>query len=713
MFFDLCRGRTPHARSLFPRFFPRLIPGSAVLFLFSCLLVTHYPLLVTAAFAADEPFIGPSNWGITGLMETPTARVMKDDTFRVGAGQASPYRYYYGTIGLLDGLEINGRVTEVIGVKSGLGSGYGDYKDKAIDLKYQFWKEGKYTPAFSIGIMDPTGNRLYTGQYLVASKQVYPFDFTLGFGNGRFGKRPLVTSPTDKFGAEIVTSPHEWARDAQPFWGIQFSPSEKYSLMMEYNPIRYNEQTSDPAQARYFSRPAGLPYNFGFRWRPIKWTEIDLTYQRGHEIGLNFSMLFDIGQPLVPLYDKPYKEKPHISAMTAFERMAVALREQGFSDVGIDEAGGALLIRAQNDKYFYSMKAVGVIMKTVMPLMAPSTEEVRIILTLTGLPIFQVETTAADIRDLYAGRLTSGEFFRLSRITTDIDKAPDIPTKGKQLLTPGWKPSFETLLNDPSGYFKYRLGLEGWLAYHPWQGASLVGSLQTYPLNNISTSNIPPSEAVRSDIFAYKKRDVGLDRLMFDQIYKPTGDAYARFAAGLLEIEYAGIDAEVAMPLANGRFLVGIQASLVKKRDPGTVFALKAYDVKKYYDVEFFNARLNIPEKEMAVDVKVGRFLGGDFGARVTLIKYIKGVTLFAWYSITDTAVFHDPSNRGYHDKGVGVIIPMRLFEGTDSRSAYNYALSPWTRDVAQDINRYQNLFDVMGRDTKLFLQKEGGMVDW
>lgn len=139
---------------------------------------------------------------------------------------------------------------------------------------------------------------------------------------------------------------------------------------------------------------------------------------------------------------------------------------------------------------------------------------------------------------------------------------------------------------------------------------------------------------------------------------------------------------------------------------------MKARDVKKYYDVEFFNTRLNMPEKDVALDFKVGRFLGGDFGTRVTLIKYVKGVTLFAWYSVTDTAVFRDPNNRGYHDEGIGVVIPIRLFEGTDSRTAYNYALSPWTRDVAQDIDRYQNLFDVIGRDTKVFLENERSMAD-
>ena len=72
------------------------------------------------------------------------------------------------------------------------------------------------------------------------------------------------------------------------------------------------------------------------------------------------------------------------------------------------------------------------------------------------------------------------------------------------------------------------------------------------------------------------------------------------------------------------------------------------------------------------------------------------------------------PATVGYHDKGIGVSIPIRLFDGTDSRTAYNYALSPWTRDVAQDLDRYQNLFDVISRDTKVFLERrerDGGLV--
>ena len=262
MLCDLCRERVCSALFFLPRLIRKLKHRSAILFLAFFFLLILYFSLITAVFAGDEPFIGPSNWGATGLMETPTARVMKEDTFRIGTGQVYPYRYYYGAMGLFKGLEIDGKVTEIIGVKSGLGSSYGDYKDKSIDLKYQFLSEDMYLPALALGIRDPTGNRLYTGQYLVASKQIYPFDFTLGFGNGRFGKSPSVTSPTDTFGAEILNHPREWARDAQPFWGIQFSPSEKYSLMMEYNPIKIQPADAGPCPAKVFyaARPPALQF---------------------------------------------------------------------------------------------------------------------------------------------------------------------------------------------------------------------------------------------------------------------------------------------------------------------------------------------------------------------------------------------------------------------------------------------------------------------
>ena len=159
------------------------------------------------ARAGDEPFTGPNNFGVTGLFETPTARVMTENRYRLGATQVRPYRYYFGTVGLFDRIEVNGRVTGIIGVPGfDNNTSYGNYKDKAVDAKFQFLKEGKYLPALAFVVSDPTGTRLYASQSIVASKQIFPFDFSLGFGNGRLGKRPLPPH-LEGFDIELFTNP--------------------------------------------------------------------------------------------------------------------------------------------------------------------------------------------------------------------------------------------------------------------------------------------------------------------------------------------------------------------------------------------------------------------------------------------------------------------------------------------------------------------------
>lgn len=242
------------------------------LFLFILLFLSF--VYSVPAFTDDEPFTYPANWGGTGIMEIPTARVIKEGRFRAGFSSVYPYRYYYGAISPLKGLEIDGRITEVRGVPA-LTVNYGNTKDKAIDIKYRFIREGKYRPAIALGIMDSHGTRIYPSNYLVASKQIYPFDFTIGFGNGRFGTRavgPPEGWVEDSVKIEMFSDPKGWLSDSQFFYGVQFAPSERYAFMAEYCPIQYHKQTRDPAQKKYFQESVPSKYNIGFRWKPFKWT---------------------------------------------------------------------------------------------------------------------------------------------------------------------------------------------------------------------------------------------------------------------------------------------------------------------------------------------------------------------------------------------------------------------------------------------------------
>jgi hypothetical protein len=669
-------------------------------------LLTVCPCFGTPAGAGDLPFTGPSNYGLTGLLEIPTARVMPLDRYRLGATQVHPYRYFYGTVGLFERLEVNARVTEVIGVpgfQDVTGSSYGDTKDKAFDAKLQIVKEGKYFPALSVVLSDPTGTNIYASQSIVVSKQIYPFDFTLGMGNGRLGKQQLPEKD-EGLQAQMFTSPRQWWLQSLPFGGVQFTPTEWLTLMAEYSPIRYQVQTRDPAQPKYFQEPVPSKINAGIRVKPFRWAEIDASWQRGQDFGISASVSFDIGRPILPIYDPPYHEPAPLRTHPLAERIAIALHAVGFSDIGVEGDDFFLNIDAENDRYFFTPNAVEQALDAVAPMVPPRCDYLRLRIKENGIPVAEFVATAAALNEMRKGVITKSRFFDVSAFRTQYIGDPIPRTSYRRWYDWGIAPSFEAFLNDPSSFFSYRLGITASFLTFPWKGGMAVLSAAGYPLNTVTTANQPLSIPVRSDIALYKQQNVSLNRLLFQQIGKAQMPLYGRVAAGLLETEYAGLDLEAAAPLFRGRVIADAGGSVTRKRSPDTTFGF-ANDT--WYRTALLGAQLNIPEADLWFNVKGGRFLAGDYGAVFSVSKFIRGVTLSAWYSLTDTSIFSDPYNSGYHDKGISVVVPIRLFLGRDSRTTYRFSLSPWTRDVAQDIDHYQTLLDFIGRNTEITLDSD------
>ncbi len=656
-----------------------------------------FVLFLCNAFGADTPFTGPANWGGTGLMEIPTARVMEENTFRVGIGQINPYRYYFVAFSPLKGLEMDGRLTEILGTKiqDPGWQGYGNYKDKSLDIKYQFLPEQKYTPALAIGIMDPHGTRLYASQYLVASKQIYPFDFTLGLGNGRFGKRALP-SKGEGFSIELFQRPKEWKADAQFFGGMQFAFSEKLLFMAEYNPIRYHVHSQDPAVSHGKIKEKDSSYSVGLRWRPIPdWVEIDASYQRGNTLGISFFMPFTIGRPMIPIYHRPYKETPPYATAPLDLRLLSGLTSVGFGNIGISWENNDLVIDLENYLYFFLKDAIHMALKTIAPIVPPTVEDVTLIFKERDVPVYYYKTTALDLALFHKGEITRNQLDYISQSGFDFKEVPKGTKYPASGIVLGYKPIFQLFLNDPSGFWKGKLGITGYASKKLWEGAMTTLGISFYPLANISTVNEPLSIPVRTDIVDYVGRKLVFDSFVISQVYRvPDTSLFLGGSLGILEIQYTGIDLEAAMPLLGGRVLIGTNGAWVKKRDPKKPWGFKKGEAKDHFRTTFLNMRLNLKPISSHLDIKYGRFLAGDKGFKVTATKVINGVSISAWYSFTDTDVFTDFVNRGYHDKGVSVTIPMRLFYGRDTRSMYTQGISPWTRDVAQDIGHNVNLFE-------------------
>jgi hypothetical protein len=431
---------------------------------------------------------------------------------------------------------------------------------------------------------------------------------------------------------------------------------------------------------------------------------VGASWQRGNEIGVTASVAFDIGRSLVPIHDPPYRESFDASREPLADRIGLALSEVGFSDIGVSSDGFTLRIDAQNDRYFFAPRAVEVLLSTIAPFLPPNVEYVRVQLKENGLPAAEAAVPASVLSRESGGRIPTERRREATGFRSAGFDAPIRAITHRRWFDYSLKPSFQTFLNDPSGFFKYRVGLVGSLSAFPWRGGTGFLELDAYPLNNISTSNAPLSIPIRSDLADYMQQDVSLGRLLFAQTFATREPAYLRLEAGMLERMFGGVDAEVGLPLWNGRVLAGASGSLVRKRAPDEPFGFLG---NENYHTALLQGRLNVPEIDAAINVKWGRFLAGDRGVQVAVSKFIRGVTLSAWYSATDTDVFTDPYNRGYHDKGISVEIPIRLFIGRDSKTTYRYIMAPWTRDVAQDIWRYLPLFDLIGRNAGVLLDRD------
>ncbi|MDI9570379.1 MAG: YjbH domain-containing protein [Pseudomonadota bacterium] len=691
-----------------PPFFLRKKGTVPIFFIF-------FLLAAGVAWAGEEPFVTPGNWGGTGIMEVPTARVLKEGQFRFGVGLVEPYRHYYGAISPFRGVEIDGRFTEVadtpVNPNDPYWQGYGNNKDKVVGIKFQFLPETKWFPGLALGLYDPHGTRLYGSQFIVASKQLYPFDFTIGFGNGRYGRRPLPSSGDD-FKFEIFQDPRSWLSDGLLFGGVQFAVTDRLILMAEYSPIRYDQQTSDPAHRKYFQSAVPSKFNYGVRWRPWDWLEADVSYQRGQQLGVNISMNFELGRPFLPIYDLPYREKTELRPHPLVERLTRALGESGFSDIGIRLVGNDIRIEARNDKYYYDPKGLGVVLRILRDLLPSHIENVHIAFTDLGIPTLSFATHREDIVAFFADKLSLGEFLHVSKYRTDVYRNLEVEKKHRTWWDWGVNPAFRFFVNDPSGFFKYRAGFNEYVRVFPWKGSTLMAALEQYPLNNVSTVNVASSQPVRTDYVFYTHEKVLMDKLLVEQMVKLPHEFYARAAVGYLETEYAGMDWEVAKPLWGGRLMVGLSGSVVKKREIGKAFSFKENDWKNSYATAFLNTALNVPEADMTLDLRTGQFLAGDRGTRVTLSKFFNGIILYAWYSFTNTNdVFVDSYNRGYHNKGIGIVWPLRMFIGRDTKSTYSFAISPWTRDVAQDIDHANSLFGFIGRNQEVYWKKDRGRL--
>lgn len=636
------------------------------------------------AVSSDFPFDNSCNWGGTGLMEIPNARIIDDGVMRFGFSQAIPYRWYRGSIGIFPGIEISGRITELTNIDSGLGSDYGNYKDKAFDIKYQILPESKYLPALAVGINDFHGTRLFPSQYITLSRQIYPLDITLGFGTKRL-KGPVTLPLTKKVGV---------------FGGIELEIIKGISLMAEYNPIEYeNDKISAVPEG------SKSPVNAGLRITALPEITIDLSFQRGTTLGLSFNLEFELGKPIVmkkadprlwyPVDRRMFKDR---NGQKLVDTIRKAITEAGFNSVSVYSKDKDLIAEFENNKYPSNQKAVGRALRILLFHSPEDTKMLKVILTRRQTPFLRVCVNPDYFEGYILEKLPEEDFFEHVKVETLLpEKNKDIPqfisAKDEAFdYSIGIKPDIESYLNDPSGFAKIRVGVKPYISSTIWNGGTFAARFDLPFYSNITSSNPDLPDPVRSDSWKYSGENYTFEYLLIDQLLKLTDKTFGKFSAGYFERMYAGVGAEVLTFLGEGNFAIGMEADFVKKRKPDSFLELEG----SYKHTILGNLYYKCLPFDLIFQLQYGRFLAGDTGWKMVATReYDTGAEIGFWYTITNTDNFSDEYNKNYNDKGIYLSIPLNMFTTYETRTKYEYALSPWTRDVAAQPFHWQNLFNI------------------
>lgn len=658
------------------------------------------------------------NSGKTGLIEMPNARVLDDWHLRPHYFYSDPFIYYGLTIAPLPRFEINMRMTQVQGVPGfGDSAGYGEYKDKAIDLKFLMVREDDVIPAVAVGFDDIHGTGLYSSKYLVASKRFDFLDLSAGYALGRMGGEDLRKYGTDNSadrGMSFLTSTQ--VRGGSFFAGAEAHITPDLSLKAEYSPINYRNDNFyvnpfDGVSGKVSPMPT-QKVNLGLRYKLSDKIALSANYERGtsYGVGININFPFDEEGLYAHEPDPRWRAAPdtkerfsHTNDENLSNIIANEIAAEKFSNVQVAINDNKIWASIENPRYNSNIKALGRAADVIDEVAPDKIDELYLALKQSDLEYSSIHMYRDDI-----AKIKSDETYCINEdivdFSDDIDEEYEKFSEGREIYKTdsvsgkkfSWlfKPSLQTYLNDKENPLTYRFSLLGGARYEIAPGGFFYGRLR-FPLLNTTdelTFNRlePEGTSTRTDSLKYiQYNGVQMQDLVIDQTVKLPWKLYGRGEIGYMEPAYGGIDLELYRPFSGGRYGIGMQYQNVRKRKIDDWFQFE----KTRFDGKFINLFANlVPELGIKTTVKAGEFFAGDKGVSLTLMRQYKNFTLGAFVTKTTTDMFKSKENQGYMDKGIFMNIPLSTISSKNIKGSLHYGLKPWTRDVAQYSNSLNSL---------------------
>ena len=674
-----------------------------------------------SVFVAQSWHLSASDFGVTGLLDTPTARMSADGTLTTTAAIQSRTNSYAISYQATPWLEGAFRYT---------GWNQADYSyDRNYEVKVRLWQEQAYLPQVAIGIRDLVGTGLWGSEYLVASKAVGDFDLTLGMGWGRlagkgdfnnplthlsnfFDERDSVTGLGGKLAADDFFS----GEKAGLFGGVQYqSDSLPLSVMLEYNPDQYVGERSIGG-----FKPKS-PWSAAVKWEALPGVSLSLSRQHEQEWGIELSAALDT-KSITPRRSAP---KFRSSLDMAPQDLPPQINPRDWYDTLLFdvERSGLLLLEASIEPS--SQTAILVMGNDQYPLWADAVAKMTVLADLhlpSSVKTFRIiaEEAGHRVQTLQMRRpsLSYGQSKEL--LERQISVLP-----GRNLASPQRKTRFEEKkvffdvglsnrlqLFDPDDPARYQLYAKVGVSLALPKSWILTGAYGFDITNNFSESTRNSDSVlprVRSDVVKYlTEGETGLDSLYFEKRGSGYKQLHYRVFGGVLEEMYSGLGGEVLYQPFQSRLAYGLSANWLQQRAYDKSFKRLDYQTTTAFASVYWAS----PFYNIDVAMHAGKYLAKDMGATLEVRRtFTNGWMVGLWATKTD--VSSEDFGEGSFDKGMFFKIPFDRLFGRNTRSGYSARIRPIQSDGGQRLEDFSGniWWDIRGARYDAFSDYTDRMV--
>jgi len=694
------------------------------------------------------PTLHVNDFGGVGLIQTPTARFSAEGQLYFGGSRVYPYERYFVTVQGTSWLEATLRYSSVdnrLYSEFPQFSGDQSYKDRGLDVKLKLLSEGRLRPAIALGVRDFLGTGLFSSEYLVASKELGPFDASFGVGWGNMSTRNHIKNPLRFLSSSFddrrqfvgtggaLNGDYFKGRRVAFFGGLSYeTPLSGLVAKIEYDPNDYQSE----ALGNQFE--VDSPINVGLDYRLRPWLHVGASFERGNKLGLKLVFTtnldkvrpspkidpppvvrvageLDPARPSPPTFgaDRPLRSgestasplakvdatsapAPGPSPSTADLPTAGSdvdkLKLQsdlGFQGIGLysaDFKANSVTLYVAQARYRNMATGLGRTARTAFSVLPPRYVAVTVVFVENGLETMAATVYRAELeKALTAGRGSTDELF----VRTEFGPAPlKLDDANYQVESkPGFfysiRPGLRTTLGRPEQFILYQLFLRLNGTLELGRGLSASGSLGFNISDNFDQLRIP-SDSVLPRVRSDIKEYLrqGKTSIPFLQ-----ADYNFNIAPNLYGHVYAGLLEEMFGGVGGELLYRPWNANWALGID---VNYAKQRDYDQWFGFRDYDVvtghvtgSYHFEPLDLDVTVKAGRYLAKDWGATFQLARTFRsGISVGAFATFTDVSAAE--FGEGRFDKGLFLTIPLDILYVRNTRSELGIGWRPLIRDGGQ-----------------------------